>query len=79
MGVALGAVADDRDGLAVEQGEVSVVVVEHRTRQATCQPRGAYARRRLPAPELLPSAITLLTYCCVSENRPCCWTEDSPW
>src|SRR5918998_1020574 len=29
VGVALGAVAQDRDGLAVEQGEISVVVVEH--------------------------------------------------
>ena len=29
MGVALGAVADDRDGLAVERVEVCVVVVEH--------------------------------------------------
>ena len=29
VGVALGAVADDRDGLAVEEGEVCVVVVEH--------------------------------------------------
>ena len=29
MGVALGAVPDDRDGLAVEQAEVSVVVIEH--------------------------------------------------
>ena len=29
VGVALGAEADDRDGLAVEVGEVRVVVVEH--------------------------------------------------
>ena len=29
MGVALGAVADDGDGLAVEEGEICVVVVEH--------------------------------------------------
>jgi hypothetical protein len=29
VGVALRAVADDRDGLAVEPGEVCVVVVEH--------------------------------------------------
>ena len=29
MRVALGAVAQDRDGLAVEEGEVCVVVVEH--------------------------------------------------
>ena len=29
VGVALGAVADDRDGLAVEEREVRVVVVEH--------------------------------------------------
>ena len=29
VGVALGAVAQDGDGLAVEQGEISVVVVEH--------------------------------------------------
>jgi hypothetical protein len=29
VGVALRAVADDGDGLAVEEGEISVVVVEH--------------------------------------------------
>ena len=32
VGVALGAVADDRDGLAVEETEVCVVVVEHGAR-----------------------------------------------
>ena len=32
VGVALGAVADDGDGLAVEQPEVGVVVVEHGAR-----------------------------------------------
>ena len=41
VGVALGAVADDRDGLAVEQGEVRVVVVEHA--------RSVSGDRRLPA------------------------------
>ena len=34
VGVALGAVADDRDGLAVEEREVCVVVVDHWTAQA---------------------------------------------
>ena len=29
MGVALRAEADDRDGLAVEEGQVCVVVIEH--------------------------------------------------
>ena len=35
VGVALGAVADDGDGLAVEEVEVCVVVVEHVAPQAT--------------------------------------------
>ena len=35
VGVALRAVADDGDGLAVEEREVCVVVVEHAARQAT--------------------------------------------
>ena len=32
VGVALGAKADDGDGLAVEEGEIGVVVVEHGAR-----------------------------------------------
>ena len=42
MGVALGAVADDGDGLAVEQLEVRVVVVDH-GRQAICWMWAAHA------------------------------------
>jgi hypothetical protein len=41
MGVALGAVADDRDGLAVELVEVSVVVVEHALRLQRAHRRGS--------------------------------------
>src|SRR5699024_2062928 len=39
VGVALGAVPDDGDGLAVEEREVRVVVVEHAINLAT-RPRG---------------------------------------
>ena len=42
MGVALGAVADDCDGLAVEQMQVSVVVVEHRRRLSNLRAGGCH-------------------------------------
>ena len=48
MGVALGAVADDRDGLAVEEGEVCVVVVEQSPQPIA---RGQLAGLRPPARE----------------------------
>jgi hypothetical protein len=55
VGVALGAEADDGDGLAVEEGEVCVVVVEHGRR--------ILSRRRssdvtaIPAPTSVSSAM----------------------
>ena len=45
VGVALRAEADDRDGLAVEEGEVCVVVVEHRTAQSMTVRRRPRRRR----------------------------------
>ena len=45
VGVALGAEADDRDGLAVEEGEVCVVVVEHEARERTAQASAAATQR----------------------------------
>ena len=57
MGVALRAESDDGDGLAVEQREVSVVVVEHgaagyRKRRAPCR-----AKRRVP-----PASVKLAAW-----------------
>jgi hypothetical protein len=56
VGVALGAEADDRDGLAVEEGEVSVVVVVHGrrilSRRRSSDPTAS------PAPTSTHSAIT---------------------
>ena len=48
VGVALGAVADDRDGLAVEQREVSVVVVEHGAQAIRPVVRGPQRQGRPP-------------------------------
>ena len=55
VGMALRAVADDRDGLAVEQLEVGVVVVEHRGAQAIAH-ACADATRVRPGMASVPSA-----------------------
>src|ERR1019366_8757183 len=49
VGVTLGAVADNRDGLAVEQMEVRVVVVEHESAQDKAPTRPALDRGLSPA------------------------------
>ncbi len=46
VGVALGAVAEDGDGLAVELGEIRVVVVEHGRGRLSDGPRRRFTRRR---------------------------------
>jgi hypothetical protein len=56
VGVALGAEADDGDGLAVEEGEVSVVVVEHGRRILSW--RLSSYLTATPAPSRVTSAMT---------------------
>ena len=84
VGVALGAVADDRDGLAVEQCEVSVVVVEHgpeRTGAATARSRhpGASPARALPAAEArLERQHARPRTAASTEYRPCSLDRGEP-
>ncbi len=74
VGVALRAVADDRDGLAVELVEVSVVVVEHWPQATRARPGPPPPLARVHRSCCLKreaSDITSLTYCWVSVYSPC--------
>ena len=57
VGVALRAEADDGDGLAVEEGEICVVVVVHSPRQSKDQASATTPSAR-PGMETVPSAAT---------------------